>query len=205
MANSSENIIWHPARITQEDRKRKNGHSGAVIWFTGLSGSGKSTLANELEFVLHKNNIQTYVLDGDNIRHGLNRDLGFSPEDRKENIRRIGETARLFCDAGVIVITAFISPYQDDRQAVRSLFHQNEFIEIYVQASLEICRKRDPKGLYLKADSGEISDFTGVSAPYEEPERPELVINTDQNSPEEAVRLIIDFLRKAGRTEFVLN
>ena len=193
--NQSTNITWHNAGISPTQRHDLNGHKSCVIWFTGLSGSGKSTLANRLDAALHALKVHSYVLDGDNLRHGLNRDLGFSPEDRTENIRRVGEAARLLADAGLIVITAFISPYRSDRDAVRRLFQPGEFLETWIDCSLKTCRQRDPKGLYKKADAGEIADFTGVSAPYEAPLKPEITIHSDQLSEEEAVRKIISWLR----------
>lgn len=174
------NITWHETQIKKEDRRRLNGHSSAVLWFTGLSGAGKSTLSVAVEQELHRRGIRTYILDGDNIRHGLNKNLGFSPEDRKENIRRIGEVSKLFVDAGVMVLTAFISPYRADRDMVRELVEDNEFVEIYVHCPLEACEQRDPKGLYKKARNGEIQNFTGIDAPYEAPEHPELVVETDK-------------------------
>ena len=174
----SKNIFWHEGNITGMDRLRMNEHRSACLWFTGLSGSGKSWIANELENILFENGIHTYVLDGDNIRHGLNRNLGFSPEDRTENIRRIGEVSKLFVDAGIIVMTAFISPYRGDRDLVRELMNENEFIEVFVKCDLAVCEERDPKGLYKKARLGEIKEFTGISAPYEEPLNPELVVDT---------------------------
>lgn len=171
-----DNVKWHKTTINKYDRQNLNKHKGCMLWLTGLSGAGKSTLANALELILFQKGIRTYLLDGDNIRQGLNKDLGFSPEDRKENIRRIGEVAKLFVDAGLIVITAFISPYEEDRQYVRKLVEQDEFIEIYVKCPLEECQKRDPKGLYEKAGMGEISAFTGISDIYEEPPSPDIVV-----------------------------
>lgn len=194
----SKNIVWHQAQVTQEDRKKKFGHRGGILWFTGLSGSGKSTIAHEVERILFERGVHTYVLDGDNIRHGLNKDLGFSPEDREENIRRIGEVAHLFAEAGVIAMTAFISPYRKDRDRVRSIARPGEFVEIYVRCSLEACEKRDTKGLYKKARAGEIPEFTGISAPYEEPVRPELVVDTDQESLQESTRKVIACLESKG-------
>lgn len=190
----SEHAVWQRVAVTKEQRQKLNGHKSFIVWFTGLSGSGKSTIANALEQRLHQMGLRTYLLDGDNIRHGLNADLGFSPEDRRENIRRIGEVAKLFVDAGVIVITAFISPYRADRQMVREMVAPGEFIEVYVKCPLELCERRDPKGLYKKARRGEITDFTGVSAPYEEPEKPEVVVESDRESVEEGVEKIIAFL-----------
>lgn len=191
------NITWHQGDIKREDRERANGHQGAVIWFTGLSASGKSTLAHALENALFEKGCKTYVLDGDNIRHGLNKDLGFSPQDREENIRRIGEVAKLFADAGLIVLTAFISPYRSDREKARKL-NQKNFIEVYVKCDIDICEQRDPKGLYKKAKAGEIPEFTGISAPYEEPENPEIVIDTGQCTVEQAVNFLITYLSQQG-------
>ncbi|MBN2810103.1 MAG: adenylyl-sulfate kinase [Deltaproteobacteria bacterium] len=189
------NITWHDAGINSAQRQKLNGHKSGVIWLTGLSGSGKSTLANLLDAALHRRKVRSYVLDGDNLRHGLNRDLGFSATDRKENIRRVGETAKLMADAGLIVITAFISPYRSDRDAVRELISPGVFIETWIDCSLEICRQRDPKGLYKKADAGEIADFTGISAPYEPPLNPEITVCSDRLSETEAVAEIIAFLQ----------
>ncbi len=186
-------LTWHKHSVAREDRETLNGHKSCTIWFTGLSGSGKSTVANEVAGVLHARGLRTYVLDGDNIRHGLNRNLGFSPEDRKENIRRIGEVAKLFSDAGVINMTAFISPYREDRQIARAL-QPKDFIEVYVKADLSICEQRDPKGLYKKARAGEIKEFTGISAPYEEPEDPDLVLDTGVMSIEECITAVVDLL-----------
>ena len=191
------NITWHHGDIKCEDREKANGHQGAVIWFTGLSASGKSTLAHALENTLFEKGYKTYVLDGDNIRHGLNKDLGFSPQDREENIRRIGELAKLFADAGIITITAFISPYRSDREKARKLNPKN-FIEVYVKCDIDVCEQRDPKGLYKKAKAGEISEFTGISAPYEEPENPELVIDTGKLTIEESVNQLLTYLKKQG-------
>ena len=190
-----KNIFWCEGKVKREDRERLLGQKGVVIWFTGLSGSGKSTLAYAVEEKLHKMGYLTYVLDGDNIRHGLNSDLGFSPEDREENIRRVGEVAKLFADAGVIVMTAFISPYRKDRRRARRLMDEGRFVEVYCKCGLEVCERRDPKGLYKKAKAGEIDQFTGVSAPYEEPERPEIVVETDKQSVEECVEKIIQYLK----------
>ena len=198
MKNKSTNITWHETGLTPEVRARRNGHRGAVIWLTGLSGSGKSTIAVETQAKLFEMGCQTFILDGDNIRHGLNKDLGFSPEDREENIRRIGEVAKLFADAGVIVLTSFISPYRKDRDRARALLKPGDFIEIYVNAPLEVCEDRDPKGLYKKARKGEISEFTGISAPYEPPLNPEIEIRTDRLSVKESAQQIIDFLKEKG-------
>jgi len=190
------NIQWHHGAITRADRERLNGHLSFTIWFTGLPSSGKSTLAVALEEVLFERGYRTYILDGDNIRHGLNKNLGFSPEDRTENIRRIGEVAKLFRDAGVISMTAFISPYRRDRQIARELSNDKSFIEAFVNCPVEICEQRDPKGAYKKAREGIIKDFTGVNAPYEPPEDPEIHLRTDKMSVEECVQVIIDYLIK---------
>lgn len=174
----SSNVVWHSATITREKRQELNDHRSAVLWFTGLSGSGKSTLAHAVEDELYKRQCRTFVLDGDNVRHGLCGDLGFSLEDRKENIRRVGEVAKLFTEAGVIVLTAFISPLREDRERVRNILPHGDFIEIYCAASLEVCEGRDVKGLYKKARAGQIPEFTGITSPYEEPVNPELAVNT---------------------------
>jgi adenylylsulfate kinase len=194
----ADNITWHQALITKSDREKLLHQKGVVLWFTGLPSSGKSTLAHCLEEKLYKAGHLTYVLDGDNIRHGLNKNLGFSPQDREENIRRIGHVAQLFADAGIIAMTAFISPYRSDREKARSLMPAGSFIEIYVQVSLPVAESRDVKGLYKKARLGEIKEFTGVSAPYEEPEHAELVIDTDSLSVEAGADLIISYLRDHG-------
>ena len=175
---ASTNVVWHNATVTRARREAQNGHRGAIIWFTGLSGSGKSTLAHADEETLHQHGCKTIVLDGDNVRHGLCGDLGFSEKDRQENIRRIGEMAKLFVEAGIIVLTAFISPYRADRRRVRAMVQQGDFIEIYCDTPIEICETRDVKGLYKKARAGEIAEFTGVSSPYETPQTPELILNT---------------------------
>ncbi len=191
-------IIPHKGRINKADRQRLMGHKSVILWFTGLSGSGKSTLAHAVEEKLFSMGIHTYVLDGDNIRTGLNKDLGFSEEDRKENIRRIGEVAKLFVDAGLIVLTAFISPYRRDRDFVRNLVEEGEFIEVYVKCPLEVCERRDVKGLYKKARQGIIKNFTGIDDPYEEPLSPEITVETDKESVEESVDKIISYLIKRG-------
>ena len=190
------NVTWYEGIITQAARENLLGQSGCVIWFTGLSGSGKSTLAHEVENVLYQRGHLTYVLDGDNIRHGLNKNLGFSPEDRTENIRRIGEVAKLFVDAGVIVMTAFISPYRADRDNARVLIDGGRFVEVFVDCALEVCEERDMKGLYKRARAGEIKEFTGISAPYESPIRPEVTLNTDTQSVVESTQLVLDFLEQ---------
>jgi adenylylsulfate kinase len=189
-----ENIVWHQASVTKQEREAKSGQKSVIVWFTGLSASGKSTLANAFNRALFERNKQAYVLDGDNIRHGLNNDLGFDEESRKENIRRIGEVAKLFIDSGQIVLTAFISPYRADRQIVRELVEDGEFIEVYVKASVDACAQRDPKGLYEKAKRGEIPNFTGVSAPYEEPENAEIVLDTEAYTIEECVDQLLKAL-----------
>lgn len=192
------NITWHDAHVTAEDRARLMGHRGAVLWCTGLSGSGKSTLANAIAKALHDRGCHTYVLDGDNIRHGLNKDLGFSPEDRHENIRRIGEVANLFADAGVIALTAFISPYISDRQAVREMNPGVQFIEVYCQCALDVCESRDPKGLYKKARAGEIKEFTGIDAPYEAPPAAEITVDTGRDDVEQCVAQVLAALAERG-------
>ncbi|MCA0755705.1 adenylyl-sulfate kinase [Paenibacillus sp. N4] len=191
---ATPNLVWHKPGLTREDRHSRNGHKGCVLWFTGLSGSGKSTLAYALEQELFARHVQSYVLDGDNVRHGLNRDLGFSAEDRKENVRRIGEVSKLFADAGMIVLAAFISPNQEDRDMVRSYFADEEFLEIYVRCSLEECERRDPKGLYRRARKGEIAGFTGISAPYDIPRSPDLVIDTEVLNVEQSVASVLEAL-----------
>jgi len=191
-------IIPHEGKIKKEDRQRLNGHKSMILWFTGLSGSGKSTLANAVEERLFEMGIHTYVLDGDNVRAGLNKDLGFSQEDREENIRRIGEVAKLFVDAGIVTLTAFISPYKKDREFVRNLVKEDEFIEIYVKCPLEVCESRDVKGLYEKARKGIIKNFTGIDDPYEEPDNPEIVVETDRETIEESVNKIINYLKDKG-------
>lgn len=192
----ANHIVWHDASVSKEERRQKNNHGSYVIWFTGLSGSGKSTLANALSRRLFESNIHSYVLDGDNIRHGLNKDLFFSESDRKENIRRIGELSKLFVDSGQVVITAFISPYREDRAQVQQLLEENEFFEVYVECSLNECEKRDPKGLYKKARNQEIKDFTGIDSPYEAPINPHLTVNTEKQSLQESVKLIVEFLEQ---------
>jgi adenylylsulfate kinase len=192
------NIIYHNATVTRESRKELNNHKSVVVWFTGLSGSGKSTLAHSVEEELYKLNCRTFVLDGDNVRHGLSSNLTFSDNDRKENIRRIGEAAKLMMEAGVIAITAFISPFKKDRNLVRQLLPQGDFIEIYCKASLEICESRDVKGLYKRARAGEVKNYTGIDSPYEAPDNSELVIDTDSESLEESITKVIDFLKSKG-------
>jgi adenylylsulfate kinase len=190
-----KNIKWHEGKVVKANRHKLHGHKSALLWFTGLSGSGKSTIAVEVEKVLHEHGIHTYRLDGDNIRHGLNQDLSFSKEDRKENIRRVGEVSKLFVDAGVLTLAAFISPFKEDRAFVRSLFQQQEFIEIYVHANVQTCINRDPKGLYEKVDKGEIKGFTGIDSPYEIPESPEIMVDTEGQSIEKSVEQIVQYLK----------
>jgi adenylylsulfate kinase len=192
------NIVWHQGAITREDRQQLNGHKGCTVWLTGLSGSGKSTIAVELEKRLLERGVRTYILDGDNIRHGLNKNLGFSPEDRTENIRRIGEVAKLFCDAGLVALTAFISPYRADRDQVRAIMRPGDFIEVFVDCPVEVCEQRDVKGLYKKARDGEIKEFTGVSAPYEAPSAPELLIETSDQSVEKSALQMLAYLERQG-------
>jgi adenylylsulfate kinase len=211
------NITWHDHKVAAADRSKLKGHKGAVLWFTGLSACGKSTIANTVDHILHSQGRHTYLLDGDNIRFGLNKDpkslkekagyadaaaarfgVGFSAEDRMENIRRIGEVAKLFSDAGLLTLTAFISPYRDDRDNVRKILKPGEFIEVYVKASVETCEQRDPKGLYKKARAGEIKDFTGVSAPYEAPEKPELVLDSDNKGIDELANEVVAYLDSRG-------
>ncbi|TCP23461.1 adenylylsulfate kinase [Scopulibacillus darangshiensis] len=191
-----KNIVWHDATITKADREKLNWHKSAVLWFTGLSGAGKSTIANAVEAQLYALGARSYLLDGDNIRSGLNNNLGFSADDRKENIRRIGEVAKLFVDSNAIVLTSFISPYISDRQEVRELVEDNEFFEIYVKCSLDECEKRDPKGLYQKARAGEIKTFTGIDAPYEPPESPELILDTEKETVEASAERVINLLKE---------
>jgi adenylylsulfate kinase len=191
----STNTVWHHATVTRDRRKDLNKHKSVILWFTGLSGSGKSTLAHAVEEKLYQHKCRTYVLDGDNVRHGLCGDLGFSDEDRKENIRRIGNVAKLFLDAGTIVLTAFISPFHEDRKTVRNLVLPGDFLEIYCNAPLEVCEQRDVKGIYKKAREGLINDFTGISSPYEVPSNPEITVNTGEDSLEECVSQIMKLLK----------
>jgi len=191
---SSENLHYHEHRVARELKEKRNQHQSRVLWFTGLSGSGKSTIANATEKVLHDMGLQTYILDGDNVRMGLNKDLGFSPEDRTENIRRITEVAKLFADSGSIVLTAFISPYREDRDKAREIISTEDFIEVFVHADLSVCESRDPKGLYKKARAGEIKGFTGIDAPNEAPLNPELIVETDKNDIESCAQIVVDYL-----------
>lgn len=190
------NIHWHQSGLTKADREKILDQKGVVIWFTGLSGSGKSTLAHRVEEKLYELGKATYVLDGDNVRHGLNKNLGFSPEDREENIRRIGEVAKLFADAGLITMTSFISPYKKDRDAARALHEPGNFIEVYVEVPLDVAEERDPKGLYKKARAGEIKGFTGIDAPYEAPEDPEITVDTDKLDLDESAEAVVSFLKE---------
>lgn len=194
----SKNIVWSQTQVTREQREELLGHKPATLWFTGLSGSGKSTLALATEAALAERGINAYILDGDNVRHGLNNNLGFSPEDRTENIRRIGEVCALFHDAGSIVFSAFISPYRADRELVRSKHPEGGFIEVLIDTPLEVCESRDVKGLYQKARDGVIQEFTGISAPYEAPENPELTINTAEHGLDDCVAQVIDYLESKG-------
>ena len=194
----SPNAIWHHATITRKKREQLHNHKSTLLWFTGLSGAGKSTLAHALEDRLHKMGCSTYVLDGDNVRHGLCGDLTFSDEDRKENIRRIANVAKLFTDAGIIVLTAFISPFREDRRIARNLMQHGDFYEVYCNSSIETCESRDVKGLYKKARNGEIPHFTGISSPYEAPEKPEIEIKTDVLSLEESVDQLVNLLKERG-------
>ncbi len=194
----ASNITWHKSLVTRTDRERMNGHKSVVLWFTGLSASGKSTLAHATEERLHNMDCRTFVMDGDNVRHGLCSDLGFTLEDRHENLRRVGETAKLLIEAGVLVLTAFISPLRSDRERVRSLFPHGEFIEIFCDAGLDVCEQRDPKGLYKRARKGEIANFTGISSPYEEPLNPELRVDSGTSPVEKNVDEIIALLRLRG-------
>ena len=209
-------VVWHEHAVSREDRQQLNGHQGCVVWFTGLSGCGKSTVANLVDHKLHERNVRSYVLDGDNVRHGLNATpqllqerfgeefaqrfgLGFSQQDREENIRRVGAVAGLLCDAGLVTLTAFVSPYRADRDSVRNSLKAGDFFEIFVNASLETCESRDPKGLYKKARAGEISDFTGISAPYESPEHPDLVLDANIGTPDQLAEEVIRMLIERGK------
>lgn len=195
---ASTNVVWHHATVTRARREAQNGHRGAILWFTGLSGSGKSTLAHAVEESLHQRGYRTFVLDGDNVRHGLCGDMGFSAKDRQENIRRIGEVAKLFMEAGVIVLTAFISPYRADRERVRGMVEHGDFIEIYCDTPIEICETRDVKGLYKKARAGQIPEFTGISSPYDAPENPELNVHTGTAELDACVQQVIGEMMLRG-------
>jgi len=196
---NQKNVVWHHATVTRERREAQNGHKSCVLWFTGLSGAGKSTLAHAVEEELHRLGCRTFVLDGDNVRHGLSSNLGFSEGDRRENIRRIGEVAKLMMEAGVIAMTAFISPFRADREAVRNLMPHGDFFEVYCKAALEACEARDVKGLYKKARAGEIKNYTGIGSPYEAPEEPELVVDTEILSIEASVSKVIGLLEERGK------
>jgi len=198
LEQKSSNTVWHHATITRDNRQKLNNHKSVILWFTGLSGAGKSTLANEVEALMHEKSKRTYVLDGDNIRQGLCGDLGFSDEDRVENIRRIGEVAKILVDAGTLTLTAFISPFKADRQRARDLVPEGDFIEVYCRCDLSVCEERDVKGLYKKARAGEIPEFTGISSPYEEPENAELVVDTDKYNLQECAEQVIDYLEEKG-------
>ncbi len=197
-AAKKNNVTWFNGYVNREDREKAHGHKGTVIWFTGLSASGKSTIAHIVEKQLHERGCSTYVLDGDNVRHGLCADLTFCPEDRAENIRRIGEMVRLFVDAGIIVLSAFISPYRQDRQQVRSLLSDGQFLEIHVDCPPEVCATRDQKGIYQKAQAGIIKEFTGISAPYEPPENPELIIQSHEEDSKAAAKKVVELIEKCG-------
>lgn len=194
----SENIVWHEHKVTKQDRAQKFVQKPCILWFTGLSGSGKSTIANAVEQMLFQNGNVTYLLDGDNVRHGLNKDLGFDDKSRVENIRRVGEVAKLFVDSGLIVLTAFISPFQSDRELVRDLVKDAEFIEVFIDTPLKVCEQRDPKGLYKKARAGEIKNFTGIDSPYEAPNLADIHIRNDNISIEKACEQIFDYLEQKG-------
>jgi adenylylsulfate kinase len=211
-------VVWHQAAVSRADRELLNSHRGCVVWFTGLSGCGKSTVANLVDRKLHERGVRSYVLDGDNVRHGLNATpqmlaeqygeefgqrfgLGFSQQDREENIRRVGAVASLLCDAGLITLTAFVSPFRADRDSVRASLAEGDFFEVFVDASLEVCESRDPKGLYKKARAGEIAHFTGISSPYESPERAELVLDANEQTPDELADLIVQKLIASGKIE----
>ena len=195
--SKATNIVWHEASVDRDSRASQRGHRSAILWFTGLSGAGKSTLANAVNVELFQRGLATYLLDGDNVRHGLCKDLGFSDADREENIRRIGEVAKLFLDAGVITLTAFVSPFRADRDRARALVERGDFIEIHCSADLAVCEQRDPKGLYAKARAGVIKEFTGISSPYEAPESPELLVDTS-GRVEENVAQVISYLERQG-------
>ena len=204
-SDKSSNTVWHHATVTRQRREIQNAHKSFILWFTGLSGAGKSTLAHALEEQLHQLGCRTFVFDGDNVRHGLCGDLSFSEKDRQENIRRIGEMCKLFIEAGVIALTAFISPFRADRRKVRDLVPEGDFIEVYCQCSIDVCESRDVKGLYRRAKAGEIKDFTGISSPYEEPEQAEITIDTDKVSLEESVDRILTYLSQQGYLNYQVS
>ena len=195
---TSPDVTWHPTEVARADRERLHGHRGVTVWLTGLSGSGKSTIAHRAERLLHARGCSTYVLDGDNVRHGLCGDLGFTPEARRENVRRVAEVARLFTDAGLVVLVALVSPYRADRAAARALHAEGDFVEVFVDAPLDTCAARDPKGLYARARAGEIRGFTGIDAPYEPPERPELHLRTGASPVEASAQALVDWLEARG-------
>ena len=203
LQHKSSNTVWHQGNISRAHRELKNGHRAVILWFTGLSGAGKSTLAHAVEEHLNLNNSNTYVLDGDNVRHGLCGDLSFTEKDRKENIRRIGEVSKIFMDAGIITLNAFISPFESDRKKVRDLVADGDFIEIYCKASLEICEQRDIKGLYSRAKKGEIPNFTGISSPYEAPKNAELVVDTGTRTIDECAMEVLDYLQQQAVLPFI--
>ncbi|WP_143871260.1 adenylyl-sulfate kinase [Catenovulum sediminis] len=194
----NENIVWHPSEVDKQQRAKQKKQKPCILWFTGLSGSGKSTVANAVESKLFEAGLHSYLLDGDNVRHGINKDLTFSDEDRVENIRRIGEISKLFVDSGLIVLTAFISPFQADRQMVRDLVEAGEFIEVFIDTPIEVCEQRDPKGLYKKARQGEIKHFTGIDSPYEAPLNPEITVKTAELNIEECADFVLQHLRDRG-------
>lgn len=194
----TENLTWHPHQITPDERRAHKGHGAAVLWFTGLSGSGKSTIANALEQKLHQAGVHSYLLDGDNVRHGLNRDLGFSDDDRVENLRRVSEVAALMADAGLVVLTAFISPFRSERDAVRQRLPEGQFIEVFIDTPLAECERRDPKGLYQKARAGTIRQFTGIDSEYQAPEQPDVHLRADQLTPEQCAERLLAALRERG-------
>ncbi len=196
--DKSSDVVWHQVSVSQGEREAVNGHVGAVLWFTGLSGSGKSTVANAVDKMLHDIGCKTYVLDGDNVRHGLNGDLGFSDVDRVENIRRIGEVSKLFVDAGLLISTAFISPFILDREMVRSQLNHGQFVEVFIDTPIEICEQRDPKGLYKKARAGEIKNFTGIDSAYQYPSKPEIQVKTAKQSVEACAKQVVDYLKDNG-------
>lgn len=199
--NNSSNVFWQESQVSRAMREQRAGHKAAVLWFTGLSGSGKSTLSHAVEHRLYEMGVRTFVIDGDNVRHGLCKDLGFSLQDRSENIRRVGEVAKLFAEAGVFALTGFISPLREDRQKVRALMPEGDYIEVYCRCSLETCEERDVKGLYKRARAGEIPDFTGISSPYEEPASAEVVVDTDRLTLDESVTLVVTYLVQNGYLE----
>lgn len=194
--HDNNNVVWHTPQVTRQMRETLNGHRSFVLWFTGLPSSGKSTIAHAVEKKLHNMRIKTYTLDGDNVRHGLCSDLGFSPKDREENLRRIGEMIKLFLDAGVVVLAAFVSPFRKDRERVRNMLSKRDFVEIYCKCPVDVCEMRDPKGMYKKAKQGEIKDYTGVSAPYEEPESPNLILDTNNVSITENLKKVLQFIER---------